>query len=130
MRYLVLCFVLFLILRREWLAWVAVWAFFLALYMAPLLGPSLPGNALTLFWYGLRVGLSVFVLARFGLLAFAASLLGSELLSLVPLTTDLSAWYAYQGVVLALIVVGLAVYAFLVATRGQRLFREGLFGDE
>jgi hypothetical protein len=130
MRYLVLSFVLFLVLRREWLAWGAVWVFFLALFMASLLGPSLPGNALTLFWYGLRVGLSVFVLARFGLLAFAGSLFCSELLSLVPLTADLSAWYAYQGIIMALVIVGLAGYAFFTATRGQRLFREGFFGDE
>jgi hypothetical protein len=52
------------------------------------------------------------------------------LLPLAPLTADLSAWYAYQGVLGALVVVGLAVYAFLIATRGQRLFREGFFGDE
>jgi hypothetical protein len=130
LRYLLLAFVLFLVLRREWLAWGAVWAFFLALYMAPLLGPSLPGNALALFWYGLRVGLSAFVLARFGLLAFAGSVFCSELLSLVPLTADLSAWYAYQGIIMALVIVGLAGYAFFTATRGQRLFRGGFFGDE
>jgi hypothetical protein len=128
--YLVLSFVLFLVLRREWLAWGAVWLLFVALFTAPLLGPSPAGNALTVFWYGLRVGLQVFALARFGLLAFAGLLNCIELLSLVPLTTDLSAWYAYQGVVMALIIVGLAVYAFFTATRGQRLFGEGFFGDE
>jgi hypothetical protein len=128
--YLSLSFVLFLVLRREWLAWGAVWLFFLALYLVPLLGPSPAGNALTLFLYGLRVGLHVFVLARFGLLAFAGLAFGSELLSLVPLTADLSAWYAWQGVVMALVMVGLAVYGFVTATRGQRLFREGFFGDE
>jgi hypothetical protein len=31
---------------------------------------------------------------------------------------------------MALIIVGLAVYAFFTATRGQRLFGEGFFGDE
>ena len=128
--YLVLSFVLFLVLRREWLAWGAVWLLFVALFTASLLGPSPAGNALTVFWYGLRVGLGVFALARFGLLAMAGSLICTELLSLVPLTTDLSAWYAYQGVVMALIIVGLAVYAFFTATRGQRLFGEGFFGDE
>jgi hypothetical protein len=128
--YLVLSFVLFLVLRREWLAWGAVWLLFVALFTAPLLGPSPASNALTVFWYGLSVGLPVFALARFGLLAFAGLLNCTELLSLVPLTTDLSAWYAYQGVVMALIIVGLAVYAFFTATRGQRLFGEGFFGDE
>jgi hypothetical protein len=128
--YLLLAFVFFLVLRREWLAWGALWLLFVALFAGPLLGSSPTGNALTLFWYGLRVGLAVFVLARYGLLAFAGQLFGSELLALAPLTADLSAWYAWQGVVLALAVIGLAVYAFFTATRGQRLFREGFFGDE
>jgi hypothetical protein len=128
--YLVLSFVFFLVLRREWLAWGAVWLFFVALFTVPALGPSPSGNALTLFWSGLRVGLQVFALARFGLIAFAGLLFYSELLSLVPLTADLSAWYAYQGVLMGLIIVGLAVHAFFAATRGQRLFGEGFFGDE
>jgi serine/threonine-protein kinase len=128
--YLLVAFVCFLVLRREWLAWGVLWLFFVVLFAVPLLGPSPAGNALTVFWYGLRVGLSVGVVARFGLLAFAGQLLVSEPLALAPLTADLSAWYAYQGVLVALVVVGLAVYAFGIATRGQRLFRGGFFGDE
>jgi hypothetical protein len=128
--YLVLSFVLFLVLRREWLAWGAVWLLFVALFTAPLLGPSPTGNALTVFWSGLRIGLQVFALARFGLIAFMGLLICTELLSLVPLTTDLSAWYASQGVLMALIIVGLAVYAFFAATRGHQLFGEWFFGDE
>jgi hypothetical protein len=128
--YLALSFVLLLVLRRQWLAWGAVWLFFLALFVVPLLGPSPAGNALTLLGYGLRVGLQVFVLARFGLLAFAGMSFVNELLSLVPLTAALSAWYPYQGVILALVVVGLAVYGLVTATRGQRLFGAGFFGDE
>ena len=53
--YLVLSFVLFLVLRREWLAWGAVWLLAVVLFTAPLLGPSPTGNALTVFWSGLRV---------------------------------------------------------------------------
>jgi hypothetical protein len=128
--YVLLSFVFFLVLRREWLAWGAVWLFYAALFTAPRLGPSPAGNALTLFWYGLGIGLAVFVLARFGLLAFAGGLFVGEMLSLAPLTTDLSAWYASQGIIMALVVVGLAGYAFFTATRGQRLLREGFFGDK
>jgi hypothetical protein len=128
--WLLLAFVFFLVLRREWLAWVALWLLFVALYAAPLLGPSPAGNALTVFWYGLRVGLGVFVLARYGLLAFAGQLFGSELLALAPLTADLSAWYAPVGTVMALVVMGLAVYAFFTAAAGVKLFKEGFFGDD
>jgi hypothetical protein len=128
--WLLLAFVFFLVLRREWLAWGALWLLFVALYAAPLLGPSSAGNALTVFWYGLRVAVGVLVLARYGLLAFAGQLFGSELLALAPLTADLSAWFAPQGVITALVVIGLADYAFVTATGGAKLFREGFFGDD
>jgi hypothetical protein len=129
MIYLMLSFLSFLVLRREAPAWVAVWLFYVAQYMLPLLGPSPTGNALTFFSQGLRVGLQVFALARFGLLAMAGLLLCSTLLSLVPLTADLSAWYAYQGVIMALILTGLAVYACFTATRGRGLIGEWFFNE-
>jgi hypothetical protein len=129
MMYLMLSFIFFLVLRREGPAWMAVWLIFVAQNMLPFLGPSPTGNALTFFWQGLRVGLQVFALARFGLLAMAGSLLCSTMLSLVPLTADLSAWYAYQGVIMALIVTGLAVYACFTATRGQWVIGEWFFNE-
>jgi serine/threonine-protein kinase len=125
-----LSFVCFRVLRREWLAWGAVCLFNLALFATPMLGPSLTGNGLKLLWSGLSIALSLFILARFGLLAFAAGVLCETVLSLVPLTADLSAWYANQGIIGALFVTGLAVYALIIATRGQRHFGEWLVGDE
>ena len=59
----------------------------------------------------------------------AGSLLCSTMLSLVPLTADLSAWYAYQGVIMALLVTGLAVYACFIATRGRWRFGEWFFNE-
>jgi serine/threonine-protein kinase len=128
--YLLLSFLFFLVLRREWLAWGAVWLIWVAPAAGKLLGPSSAGNALSVFGVGLMIGLSIFVLARFGLLALTSALCCWGLLSMVPLTADLSAWYAYQGEIVALVIVGLAIYGFLIATRGQRLFRAGFFGDE
>ena len=128
--WLLMSFLFFLVLRWERLAWAATWLFYVMDFAVPLLGPNLAGNALMLFETALFGGLWVFVLARFGLLAFAGVLLCNVLLPLAPLTADLSAWYAYQGTLVALVVIGLAVYAFFIATRGQRLFREGFFGDE
>ena len=52
MIYLMLSFLFFLVLRREGPAWVAVWLFFVAQFMLPLLGPSPTGNVLTFFWQG------------------------------------------------------------------------------
>jgi hypothetical protein len=123
-------FISFLVLRREGPAWVAVWLFFVAWFMLPFLGPSPTENALTFLLQGLSIGLQVFALARFGLLAMAGSLFCSEMLSLVPLTTDLSAWYAYQGVIMAVIVTGVAVYACFTATRGRWHFGEWFFKEE
>lgn len=118
MIYLSLSFVFFLVLRREWLAWAAVFLLFTATFAAPFLGHSPAANVVTLLLAGIIPAVSVLAVARFGLLAFAGSCV-SELLSLAPLTTDLSAWYAYHGVVVALFVTGLAVYSFLIATRGH-----------
>jgi hypothetical protein len=47
-----------------------------------------------------------------------------------PLTADVSAWYFGWGLVGAAVVLGLGVYGFVTAVGGQRLFREGFFGDE
>jgi hypothetical protein len=129
MMYLSLSFVCFFVLRREWLAWAAVFLLFTAVFAVPFLGPSPATNVVTLLLGGIMPAMSVLILARFGMLAFAGSGF-CELLPLAPLTTDMSAWYANQGVVVALFVTGLAVYAFLIATRGHRLFGEWLFGDE
>jgi hypothetical protein len=52
------------------------------------------------------------------------------MLSMVPLAADLSAWYAPQAIVMALIVIGLASYAFVTATGGANLFKEGFFGGD
>lgn len=128
MLYLLLPFAAYLVVRREWLAWEAVWLLFTLLFALPLLGPSPLGNALTLVGYGLRTALWTFVLARFGLLVGSGRLC-VELLAAAPLTSDLSAWYAPYGVVMALVLIGLAVYAFVTATRGGWEYNDGLFGD-
>jgi serine/threonine-protein kinase len=127
--YVSLSFVCLLVLRREWLAWGAVFLFFTAVFAVPFLGPSPAANAVTLLVAGIWAAAGVLPVARFGLLVMAGMMV-NDVLSLSPLTADLSAWYAPQGVVVALFVTGLAVYAFFTATRGQPLFREGLFGDE
>ena len=51
-------------------------------------------------------------------------------LGATPLTTDTSAWYFGWGLAGAAVVLGLGVYGFITAIGGQRLFREGFFGDE
>jgi hypothetical protein len=129
MLFLLISFALFLVLRREWLAWGIVWLLFTLLFTLPHLGLSPLGNSLTFVGFGIRTALFIFFLARFGLLVGVGWFLG-DMMSAVPLTADLSAWYAPQGVVMALVVFGLAVYAFITATRGRWQFKKGFFGDE
>jgi hypothetical protein len=70
------------------------------------------------------------VVGRFGLLATVSVWFGAIVLGLAPLTTDLSAWYAPQGVVVALVVVALAVYGFVVSVGAKRLALRGFLGDD
>jgi serine/threonine-protein kinase len=130
MLYLLQSFAVFLVIRREWLAWGVVWLFFTLVFTLPLLGPSPLGNVLAFAGWGLRIASLTVVLARFGLLVGAGFFFSGDMLSMVPLTADLSAWYAPHGIVMALVVIGLAFYAFVTATGGRRLFREGFFGDD
>jgi hypothetical protein len=70
------------------------------------------------------------LIGRFGLLATMSALFASMVLSLASLTTDLSVWNARQGVAVALVVIGLAVYGFVVSVGAKRLALRGFFGDE
>jgi len=128
--YLMLSYVFVLLIRRDYLAWAGVWLFFLSLFVFPHVGgPANPHVTFVLF-HALHITVWVFAIARFGLLVTAGALFATEHLMLAPLTTDFSAWYAYQGVFAALLMIALAGYGFVTATRGQRLFREGFFGDD
>jgi len=92
--------------------------------------PSLLDGAIVTLNSVLFIGLQVFLIARFGLWAFAASFLASRVVAATPLTWDVSAWYFWQGLLGPGVVAVLAVYGFVTATRGQRLFKGGFFGDE
>jgi hypothetical protein len=117
-------FVLSLVLRKPWLAWGAFVLFATALYTGPEAGQEQVAEALAA-----ALGLAVLV-GRFGLLATVASGFAGNVLGLASLTTDLSAWYAPQGVVVALVVVALAVYGFVVSVGAKRLALRGFFGDD
>jgi serine/threonine-protein kinase len=126
---MMLAFLCLLVFRWEWLSWAAFGLFLLLLHVAVYWGPTPAADALTVLWLAPAVGLVVFVMRRFGLLAFAALVLCGDLLSLSPLTRDVSAWYFGRGLAAALAVAALAAYGFWTATVGQRWFTEGFFGD-
>ena len=107
-----------------------MWLFLLSVFVLPHVGGPANPHAAFLVFHALHVTVWVFVVSRFGLVVTAGALFATEQLMLAPLTTDLSAWYAYEGAALAGMVIVLAAFGFVVATRGQRLLREGFFGDE
>jgi serine/threonine-protein kinase len=123
-------FLLHLILRKPWLAWPA-----LAILMTLVEMSDWAAGGLAEFQIALAFGVvfgaaSAIVMTRFGLLAYAFALATYFALLATPLTYDASSWYFGRGLLGAGILVGLAAFGFVTATGGQRLFRQGFFGDE
>ena len=127
--FLAIGFIFSLVLRLPWLAWSALGALIIFMYGTSL-SPSVVGNMWMLFWCALIVSAHLFVLLRMGLLAYSGFLITAMLLFTLPITSDLTAWYAWHGIVGGLFLTALATYGFFTATRGQMKFREGFFRDE
>src|SRR5262249_5228054 len=116
-----LAFLLALVLRREGLAWAGFVAFFILVSTLIFAPPSLPGAVAYALSNMLILGLWVFLMKQFGLLAFAAALVAQILLLVVPLTWDAAAWYFREGLLGACVVVALAVYGFVTRVAGPQV---------
>jgi Protein kinase domain len=115
---MILVLLLYLGLRREWLAVAVVWLLVTSLR---LLGD---GSISTVHFIaaGIEFALSFVVLMRYGLLAAIAAQFFNWCWS-YPLTADFSAWYAGSGEFGMIIAVGLALYGFytsLARNQGSR----------
>jgi serine/threonine-protein kinase len=114
--------ILVTVCRREWLgniAWVLLWP------AVDVLGeePSVIGVVFTIVYYALQLTL----LLRAGFLAYTVALMTFTSLLSIPLTLDLSAWYAATGATYLLVLVSVAVYGFLISLgRGRLLGKDGL----
>jgi len=113
--FLLLLFVV--LLRREGLALGVLWA--LLTLFGTLVGnlgvAALPGAAI-------GAALTLFVLYRYGMVALCAMLFVIHLWVFYPMTTDLTAWYAFDFVIGLAICVALAVYGFYTSLAGQSVF--------
>ncbi len=111
--------VLRLLLRRAWITVVVFSALLLVAFNpgtghpAPFLISSL--IMIPLFW---------FVLFRFGLLPVILGYTIADLLRLLPLTFELTAWYGHVTLLTLFVTVGVAVWGFRVALAGRPLFRD------
>jgi hypothetical protein len=128
--YFALAFLFTLVLRRDWLGWVALVVFYEALCLVYANFPSFLTTACVFCFVALMWGLVAFIMARFGLLASVALLFTWYVLRHTLLTWDVSAWYFWPGLVAPAVLLTLAAYGYFTATAGQRLFAHGFFGDE
>jgi hypothetical protein len=111
----------YLLLRKRWLAVVVLMLFLVAN------GLTNYGPRSILFATSVVLALIVvFVLARFGVLVMAIAVAVSRLVSAVPVTLDLSKWYAGGTIAAYLLLLGIAVYGFYTSVGGQRVFRDGV----
>ncbi|HEX8162584.1 MAG TPA: protein kinase [Pyrinomonadaceae bacterium] len=112
------------VLRRERLAFVALWLLLTLLYalVTRSIAPMIPVAALGAL-------LVVFVLYRFGLLATISALFFTHLWVFFPLTTELTAWYATDFTIALAVALALALYGFHTSLAGQPLLRRGLLEE-
>jgi hypothetical protein len=105
------------LLRKEWAAAAAFVLLFTFLFAA--LSEFTPVTLVTglIYW-----GLLVFLLIRFGLLAFAVQGVFVNLLQGFPLTTQGSAWYAGISLAGILLMAAMAFYGFYTSLGGRPVF--------
>ena len=124
--FLFLLLLLYIVLRKEWLATLALFVIALAVEILAfaLIGPKLFWIASTL------VALSItIVVARFGLLATMTAQLFFFLSVTYPLTTDFSVWYASSTVFALVVALGISAYGFYTSLGGRRVFADRLLGE-
>ncbi len=81
-----------------------------------------------IFWlvWALRFASSVYLLARFGVLAVTVAIFAAFTLDWFPVTLDLSVWYLHAALLPLLACGAIAVHGFSAAVRGRPLFRDAL----
>ncbi|MGH9683524.1 MAG: serine/threonine-protein kinase [Candidatus Acidiferrales bacterium] len=109
-------FLLRLLLRKEWLAAVAL----VTLMTLPVLFAENPvSNAIASI---LIFGLALLILIRFGLLALVMALVLNNVLLAYPITGHLSAWYAEPTILVFVLIFALALFSFYTSTAGKPRF--------
>ena len=108
--YLSMLFVARLLVRREW---VAALMFAGVFTLLDLIGndEGWSGPLLTLLYFGS----GAFVLLRWGLLAFAVAVFVAPLLLVLPATTDASAWFFGNMLLVMAAIIGLAVWGVYIS---------------
>src|SRR5204863_9311630 len=122
--FLFLLLLFFLVLRRERVAIIVLW-----LFLIVPLALITQVNVRMLPFTALLMGVYMFVLWRYGLLATIAMLFVFHLWVFFPMTTDITAWYATNFMIDAGVCLALAGYGFYTSLAGQPLFGGKLLQD-
>jgi hypothetical protein len=123
-------FLLSLLFRRPWLYWPAFVFFWPAITAMAVPQATAGDRVVMIAGMGIYFALIAAFIYRFGWLGNLVAASCLIWLAGTPLTTDTSAWYFGWGLAGAAVVLALGMYGFITAVGGQRLFREGFFGDE
>ena len=122
----VMLFLVFrLLLRRTWAA----------VGLVSLIGTvvTYPGSGSFAVYAGFMVVTLLIIwvaLLRFGLLSVAICTSVGELLTQLPMTFDVSAWYAGASLPALILIFGMTVWAFRIALAGRPLFRDTILEAE
>ncbi len=120
---LFLLFLFYMVLRRDWLAALAVGL--IGALALSLTHQSILGVPFAVF----SVFLVIWVMYRYGLLAIISAMFFLHWNIFFAITSEFSAWYAADFVLALIIGLALAVYGFYTSLAGQPIFR-GAFPDD
>ena len=113
---LFLVFLARLLLRREWVAGVAVCTVML---IPAFFGERPVPDVIT----GIIVfGMALVILIRFGLLALVVALVLTNVLQAYPITGHFAEWYAEPTILVFVLILALAAFGFYTSTAGKSLF--------
>jgi len=110
-----------IILRKDWLAALAGWLLGIGITLFPGENPLLD-----IFFTTLCTGIFIFGLMRFGLLTAVFAYV-TQLLEFMPMTTNLSAWFASATILVVVFLLGLAFYGAFTSIGGRTALK-GLGG--
>jgi serine/threonine-protein kinase len=120
--------ILRVVLRRHWLAATVFCLLFAATgamqYANIYVSGGLPAILFGLLGSLASAAIVIFILIRFGVVAFMASYLFDMLTQLWPLTFDLSSPFFGTALLGPLVLIALGLYAFKVSLAGRPLFKE------
>jgi hypothetical protein len=116
-----LLFLLRLILRKDWLAYLVA-GLLLSIAGLGFAGSEQVSIPLALLRAVLCNGLILFVLVRYGLLAAMAVFYTANVMFDFPLSLDFSHWYAGGCLAALLVILGIAAYGAYTALAGRPIF--------